>query len=144
MLALPKLDTSAQHIPFFAISTAFLSNLYSSYYKRVMRFDSAAALFLSFQHRLFYVVMSLARFNLYANSYSFLLMRSRRAWHWYVEVGALLSFWSWYGALVYGIGNWTAALVYVLVSHVVASPLHVQVCFSLSIRLFEPVLTAAF
>lgn len=107
-----------------------------------MRFDGAAALFLSIQHRLFYLVMSLARFNLYANSYIFLLKRARRVWHWYIEVGALLAFWSWYGALVYGIGNWKTALVYVLVSHVVPSPLHVQVRFCL--RLPKPVLTTVF
>lgn len=98
-----------------------------------MHYDGAAALFLSLQHRLFYIVMSLARFNLYANSYTFLLMRARGVWHWYVEVGALLVFWTCYGAVVYGTGDWKTMLAYVLVSHVVSSPLHVQVHFSLGL-----------
>ncbi|KAF8592037.1 fatty acid/sphingolipid desaturase [Ramaria rubella] len=126
----PSHDPDIQHIPFFAISTTFLNSLYSSYYKRIMHFDGAAALFLSLQHRLFYVVMSLARFNLYANSYGFLLMRARRVWHWYVEVAALATFWAWYGCVLYGIGNWKMALVYILISHIVPSPLHVQIVLS--------------
>lgn len=133
--------TPRQHIPFFAISPAFLRNLYSSYYKRIMAFDGAAALFLSLQHRLFYIVMSLARFNLYANSYDFLLKRARRVWHWYVEIGAIFAFWAWYGSLLYGIGNWKPALVYLLVSHVVPSPLHVQVCTHPKPRFFPLLLT---
>lgn len=116
-----------QHIPFFAISAAFLDSLYSSYYKRIMRFDGAAALFLSLQHRLFYVVMSLARFNLYANSYGFLLKHGRRSWHWYLEVTALAAFWTWYSCMLLGIGSWKTAIAYALISHIVPSPLHVQV-----------------
>ncbi|KAF8499438.1 delta 8-sphingoloid desaturase protein [Gautieria morchelliformis] len=126
----PSHDPDIQHIPFFAISTAFLGNLYSSYYKRIMPFDAPAALLLSAQHRLFYLVMSLARFNLYANSFAFLLFRARRVWHWYLEVAALLAFWSWYASLLYGIGNWKSVFIYILVSHVVPSPLHVQIVLS--------------
>jgi delta8-fatty-acid desaturase len=102
-----------------------------------MVFDGAAALFLSVQHRLFYIVMSLARFNLYANSYGFLLKRgfNRRAWHWYAEVGALVVFWTWYARMLLGIGSWKTALAYILISHIVPSPLHVQV------RSFEFVMT---
>jgi delta8-fatty-acid desaturase len=92
------------------------------------------------QHRLFYLIMALARFNLYSNSYLFLLIRARRVWHWYLEVAALLAFCSWYGFLLYGIGNWKSVFVYVLVSHVVPSPLHVQVCPRL--RLSSAVLTS--
>lgn len=40
-----------------------------------MKFDEASKVLLSIQHRLYYVVMSLARFNLYANSYAFLYKR---------------------------------------------------------------------
>ena len=49
-----------------------MTNLWSSYYKRVMKFDAFAKVFLVVQHKLFYVVMSLARFNLYVQSYGYL------------------------------------------------------------------------
>ncbi|KAF8528014.1 fatty acid/sphingolipid desaturase [Hysterangium stoloniferum] len=126
----PSHDPDIQHIPFFAISPVFLKGLWSSYYKRVMAFDGAASLFLKVQHRIFYVVMSMARFNLYANSYGFLAIRARRTWDWYAEVGSLIAFWSWYGTMLYGIGSWKTALVYLLISHIVTSPLHIQIVLS--------------
>ena len=127
-------DPDIEHLPFFAISPHFLSNLYSSYYKRIMPFDFAAKVFLRIQHKLFYLVMSLARFNLYRLSYSY-LYNSRHAsikarggrWSWWGEIIGITVFWTWYGALIWGTGSWQDALLYMLVSHVVPSPLHVQV-----------------
>lgn len=103
-----------------------------------MVFDRFAAFFISLQHKLFYVVMAFARFNLYANSYSFLFHKawdSKRArggrWAWSLEILGLVFFWSWYGSILYGCGSWKMALAYLMVSHVVTSPLHVQVCYLL-------------
>lgn len=127
-------DPDIQHLPFFAISPHFISNLYSSYYKRILPFDFAARIFLRIQHQLFYVVMSLARFNLYRLSYAF-LFNSRNAnvkarggrWSWWAEVIGLAVFWTWYSAVLLGTGSWTNALQYLLISHIVTSPLHIQV-----------------
>jgi delta8-fatty-acid desaturase len=99
-----------------------------------MVFDRFAAFFISLQHKLFYIVMAFARFNLYANSYSFLFKsawntkgpRGRR-WAWRLEIFGLIFFWTWYGSILYGCGSWGKALAYLMVSHVVTSPLHVQV-----------------
>jgi sphingolipid 8-(E)-desaturase len=127
-------DPDIEHIPWFAISPAFFHSLWSSYYKRIMSFDHFASFVISLQHKLFYIVMAFARFNLYANSYSFLFRKAfdtRRArggrWAWRLEIIGLVFFWSWYGALLVGCGSWTKALCYLVVSHVVTSPLHVQV-----------------
>jgi sphingolipid 8-(E)-desaturase len=99
-----------------------------------MVFDHFAKLFLALQHRLFYVVMSLGRFNLYVNSYTYLYRKAfdtKRArggnWAWRLEITGLIFFWTWFGRVLYGCGTWQKALAYVLVSHVVTSPLHVQV-----------------
>ena len=45
----PTHDPDIQHIPFFAISPAFLNSLYSTYYDRVMRFDGASKFLLAVQ-----------------------------------------------------------------------------------------------
>lgn len=127
-------DPDIEHMPFFAISPAFLESLWSSYYKRVLRLDQFSKIVLSMQHRLFYVIMAFARFNLYANSYSFLYQKAfdtKRArggnWAWRLEVAGIIFFWTWFGSVLYGCGSWQKAVAYLLVSHIVTSPLHVQV-----------------
>ncbi|CDO71652.1 hypothetical protein BN946_scf184911.g123 [Trametes cinnabarina] len=133
----PTHDPDIQHLPFFAISPVFLNSLWSSYYKREMTFDAFGKLFVSMQHKLFYVVLSLARFNLYANSYGYLAntaFEPRRfrggRWWWWAEIACLGLFFVWFGALLRGCGTWRRALVYLLVSHIAASPVHVQIVLS--------------
>ncbi|KAF8971393.1 delta 8-sphingoloid desaturase protein [Flammula alnicola] len=133
----PSHDPDIEHIPFFAISPAFLQSLWSSYYKRTMPFDRFAKLFLSIQHRLFYIIMAFARFNLYRNSYVYLYQKyfdTKRArggyWAWRSEVAGIVFFWIWYGRVLYGCGSWQTALAYLVVSHVMTSPLHVQIVLS--------------
>ncbi|KAF8642336.1 hypothetical protein AX16_009605 [Volvariella volvacea WC 439] len=133
----PSHDPDIEHLPFFAISPAFLSSLWSSYYKRTMHFDRFAKIFISIQHKLFYIVMLFARFNLYALSYTFLYQKaweSKRArggnWAWTLEIVGLIFFWSWFGSVLYGCGSWQRALSYLLVSHITTSPLHVQIVLS--------------
>lgn len=137
-LNIPSSDPDIQHLPFFAISPVFFNSLYSSYYKRVLPFDGFSRIFVTLQHKLFYVVMSLARFNLYRLSYTFLAKHAfqpKRAkgarWWWWGEIFCLGLFYCWYGALLRGIGSWPRALLYLLISHVIPSPLHVQVRISI-------------
>lgn len=74
------------------------------------------------------------RFNLYFLSYDFIAKNAfKRAkarggkWAMRLEILGLVLFWSWFGAILYGCGTWKKALMYLLVSHIVTSPLHVQV-----------------
>jgi delta8-fatty-acid desaturase len=121
-------------MPFLAISPVFFSSLWSSYYKRTMPFDAFARRLLALQHRIFYFAMAFGRFNLYVNSYTFLWQKAfdtKRArggwWAWRLEMAGIVFFWAWFGSLLYGCGTWQRALVYLVISHVVTSPLHVQV-----------------
>lgn len=105
--------------------------LWSSYYRRVLYFDAAARVLLRFQHKLYYVIMSLARFNLYALSYSFLLLRARRDRWFALECAGLVCFWTWFGAgVLRALPSWGLVVGYLLVSHVCASPVHVQIVLS--------------
>ena len=99
-----------------------------------MIFDIFGKIFISIQHKLFYVIMSLARFNLYVQSYTFLgktAFQAPRAeggrWWWWTEIFCLVLFYCWYGAVLVGTGSWKNALLFLLISNVVPSPLHVQV-----------------
>lgn len=127
-------DPDIEHLPFLAVSTAFFNSLWSTYYKRTMLFDRFSAVLISIQHKLFYVLLAFGRFNLYANAYRFLIRQAfdtRKArggrWSWWLEVIGVAFFWCWFGALLKGCGSWTNAFIYLIVSHVVTSPLHVQV-----------------
>jgi len=81
--------------------------------------------------------MSLARFNLYRLSYRHLWItrndpskaRGGR-WAWWLEVFALVGFLFWYGRVLRGCGSWQTGLMYLLVSNMVPSPLHVQIVLS--------------
>ena len=53
-----------QHLPFFALSSRFFKNLYSTFYKATMVFDNALTKFLiSVQHYTFLPMMLVARFG---------------------------------------------------------------------------------
>ncbi|KZT30664.1 delta 8-sphingoloid desaturase protein [Neolentinus lepideus HHB14362 ss-1] len=133
----PSHDPDIQHLPFFACSPAFLNNLYSSYYKFVFPMDFLARLVIPFQHKLFYLIMSLARFNLYRLSYTFLWKQRNNKKRvrgglmtWRLEIIGMCVFWWWFSRVLIGCGTWKKALWYLLVSNVVASPLHVQIVLS--------------
>ncbi|KAF8269359.1 fatty acid/sphingolipid desaturase [Lactarius quietus] len=120
----PSHDPDIQHLPFFAITPAFFKSLYSSYYKRELTFDRFAQSVITAQHRLFYIIMSLARFNLYRLSYLHLWITRREPskarggrWAWWLEVFALCGFFVWYGGVVRGCGSWQKCLMYLLVTH---------------------------
>jgi hypothetical protein len=47
----PEHDPDIQHIPFFAITTAYFSNLFSTYYNHVKTFDGFSRFMVKHQHR---------------------------------------------------------------------------------------------
>lgn len=139
----PEHDPDIQHMPFFAISAKFLVQespsgrnkgqvgLWSSYYRRVLAYDLPSRLLLTVQHKVYYFVMSLGRFNLYANSYGFLALKARRdKWFW-IESTGLLVFWYWFAYLYLGaMPTWSTRIAALMISHIVTSPLHVQIVLS--------------
>ncbi|KAJ7630875.1 delta 8-sphingoloid desaturase protein [Roridomyces roridus] len=133
----PVHDPDIEHLPFIAITPAFFDSLWSTYYKRTLHFDRFAHFFVQLQHRIFYLVLLLARFNLYANSYPFLVRwafdtkRTRGAfWAWGLEIAGIAFFWYWFGCVMAGTGSWRNALLYLIVSHVAAAPVHIQIVLS--------------
>ena len=133
----PEHDPDIEHMPFFAISHRFLGSLRSTYYGHVMHYDAAARFFISLQHRLYYIILLFGRFNLYRLSWIHILAgqgprKGAAAWHRWLELAGQIFFWVWFG---YGIlyrsidTNWQR-LVFVLVSHAVTTPVHVQITLS--------------
>jgi cytochrome b involved in lipid metabolism len=124
-------DPDIQHVPFLAVSSDFFKNLTSKYYNRTMKFDSVAKWFISSQHFWFYPVMMLARFNLYAQSYIFILagpgsLSKERNY----ELASLIFFATWLTYLLTFTASFGHAILFLLVSHAVAGIVHVQICIN--------------
>lgn len=130
-------DPDIQHMPFFAISHRFFQSLRSTYYDRIMEYDVVARFAVQYQHYLYYPILTLGRFNLYRLTWEYLLLgqapkKGPAAWHRYLELLGQVFFWTWFG---YGIVYRTiptnlSRLAFVLVSHAVTMPLHVQITLS--------------
>lgn len=133
----PEHDPDIQHMPFFAITHRYFEDLRSTYYDRVLTYDAVAQFTLKFQHYLYYPLLCFGRFNLYRLSWEYLLTGQAPSkgpawWHRHVEIVGQISFWLWFGyCLIYrSLPTNSARLTYVLVSHLVAAPVHLQIVLS--------------
>lgn len=133
----PEHDPDIEHIPFFAISHRFFDSLWSTYYDRTMELDAVAKVTLKIQNWTYYPIMALARFNLYRLSWEYLLKgqapkKGPAWWHRHLEAVGQVFFWYWfvYGILYKTLPDWNTRLVYLMISHIVPSPLHVQITLS--------------
>lgn len=133
----PEHDPDIEHMPLFAVSHRLLGNLRSTYYNKVMSYNAVAKFLLRIQTWTYYPLLALARFNLYRLSWDYLIMgrgptKGPAAWHRYLEFTGQIFFWIWFGyGIVYNTlpDNWTR-FMYVMVSHITSSPLHVQIVLS--------------
>ncbi|KZM18377.1 Sphingolipid 8-(E)-desaturase [Ascochyta rabiei] len=133
----PEHDPDIQYIPIFAVTHRFLEGLTTTYYERVMEYDAAAKLLVRIQHYTYYPIMLFARFNLYRLSLEYLLggkgpKKGPAWWHRYFEMVGMIVFWTWYG---YGVVYKTmpdnfSRFWFVIISHALTSPLHVQITLS--------------
>ncbi|GAM85734.1 hypothetical protein ANO11243_037420 [Dothideomycetidae sp. 11243] len=133
----PEHDPDIEHMPFFAISHRFFDSLRSTYYDRIMTYDPFAKFMIKYQHYLYYPVLTFGRFNLYRLSWEYLILglgprKGPAWWHRWFEIGGQFFFWYWFGyQLVYkSIPSAWGRFVFVMVSHMVTAPLHVQITLS--------------
>jgi delta8-fatty-acid desaturase len=133
----PEHDPDIQYIPFFSITHRFMESLTTTYYEWVMEYDAFAKIMIRIQHYTYYPIMLFARFNLYRLSWMYLVLgkgpkKGPAWWHRYFEIVGMAVFWAWYG---YGVvyksipDNWSR-FWFVLISHALTSPLHVQITLS--------------
>ena len=134
----PEHDPDIQHIPFFAISSQFFASLRSTYYDRNMELGTVAGFFIKHQHYLYYPILLMGRFNLYRLAWSYLLdpaqspRKGSAWWHRYLEMTGQVFFWYWFGyrTLYLSVPTWSSRIAFLLVSHMVTAPLHVQLTLS--------------
>ncbi|CAK9437909.1 uncharacterized protein LODBEIA_P22870 [Lodderomyces beijingensis] len=133
----PVHDPDIQHLPFFAVSVRLFGDVYSTYYDKVLWFDSFAKKLIPIQHYMYYPILCFGRFNLYRLSWTYLLggegpMKGRAAWFRYFEIAGLSFFFYWFFYLLVCKsidGGWNR-FNYVLVSHFATMLVHVQITLS--------------
>ncbi|KAH7523821.1 hypothetical protein FEM48_Zijuj06G0052600 [Ziziphus jujuba var. spinosa] len=123
-------DPDLQHIPLFAVSSKFFSSLTSCFYERKLNFNSVARFLVSYQHWTFYPVMGIARFNLYAQSFLYLLANTKKVPNKGQEILGLAVYWIWFPLLVFCLPSWGERLMFVVVSFNVTGIQHVQFCLN--------------
>lgn len=133
----PDHDPDIQHLPFFAVSHRFFEGLFSTYYRRVLPYDAVARALIPLQNWLYYPILCFGRFNLYRLSWEHLALglgpkRGIAWWHRWLEICGMIVFWYWFGyQLLYKSipTNWDR-FAFVMISHIVTMPLHVQITLS--------------
>jgi len=121
-------DPDVQHLPVLAVSDKFFSSLYSFYHERRMIFNQASRLIVSYQHIFFYPLMAVARFNLYLQSWMYMLFVNGKFQTVELALTTCWACWTFY-FLSFSI-SWRIAVAVLLVSHIVAGILHVQIVLS--------------
>ena len=123
-------DPDIQHLPFLAVDEGILGKFFSAYHGKWFVHDAAARFFVSYQHYLYYVVMGVARFNLYVQGILHLIFDAANE-HRKLEVATVFAFFAWFGTmLTYALSTWQERVAYLLVSHALAGVLHVQITLS--------------
>ena len=133
----PEHDPDIEHMPFFAISHRFFESLKSTYYDRIMTYDPFAKFVIRHQHYLYYPVLLFGRFNLYRLSWEYLILglgpkKGPAWWHRWFELAGQIFFWYWFGYLVVykSIPTASGRWAFVMISHMITAPLHVQITLS--------------
>jgi delta8-fatty-acid desaturase len=128
----PHHDPDIQHLPVFAADKIFMDSIFSTYHDRSMPFDFICKLIIPYQHHLYFLINGFARFLLYGLSWAFVIRgHKQEASKWrLLEFVGMATFLVWYSALTCQFNTVAESLVFVLVSHVAASILHLQINIS--------------
>jgi len=150
-------DPDIQHLPLMCFEERMADNLWSAYHGRFMPLDDIARAIVPYQHIYFYPVMAVARFNLYIQSLIYIFdtrpflqkdekseeiidentgqVKEKYAWprapviFWIGQVVSLAGYY-YSGYCILSSLNLLSAIICLVVSHVAAGILHVQILIS--------------
>eukprot|EP00040_Diaphanoeca_grandis_P004838 m.30317 g.30317 ORF g.30317 m.30317 type:complete len:502 (-) comp16259_c0_seq1:592-2097(-) len=122
-------DPDIQHLPFLAVHEKFFDSVYSFYHMRELTYNAFSRFFVSYQHWLYVLIMSLARWNLYVQSFLHLHkhpeIKNRK-----IEFACMIAFFSWVTALAMTLPTWADFCLFVMVANATSGILHIQITIS--------------
>lgn len=122
-------DPDIQHLPVFAVDNRFFQKFHSIYWDHTIKFDKLSQFFVSFQHLLFYPIMTISRALLHVQSIIHVLTHENCP-NRFREFCGLMVFWSWWLTLCSMLPSWSSLAVFYYVTSVGVSLIHVQICLS--------------
>ncbi|KAL7409821.1 fatty acid desaturase-domain-containing protein [Mrakia frigida] len=121
-------DPDVQQLPFLALNKGSLNNLWSTRYKEYKLFDKIAEYAVRVQHMTYYCLLSVGRFNLCILSYQHLAIYAHKDKMWAFELTCLAGFFTWFGGIILGqMPSWKLRAMFLVVSFMTASPLHLMI-----------------
>jgi len=126
-------DPDIQHLPFFAVSEAYFSSVFSKYHDWALRYGGIEQFMVGNQHLLYLPIMAVARVNLYVQSILYvcgLNSHTHPVQMRLEEAVSLVGFFGWMTWLCSYSPSWGQMLLLLGVSHALAGILHVQITIS--------------
>jgi len=125
-------DPDIQHFPIMAVNPKCIEKpFWSTYHNRLMVMDKLTKFFVSNQHLIFFPLMMVARFNLYAQSWILVCNHKQvKMYNRALEACSLSIFMTWLLSVALCMNTWTESVAWVLVSHAVGGLLHIQIVIS--------------
>lgn len=139
LTSLQEHDPDIQNVPLFATSPAFFKSIRSTYYDFTFVWDKVAEIMVPYQRYTYYPIMGIARFNLYLLSWLHVMSKkssslggSKAWWIRPTEIAFMSCYWFIFGycLLWRTLPTWTIRVLFVLLSHIITMPLHVQITLS--------------
>jgi len=109
-------DPDIQHLPIIAITEKYFNNIKSMFHNKILPFDAFGKFFVPMQHHLYYPIMGVSRFNLYAQSI-LLHFRDEVIPFRVLDLLSIIFYWSWHIALLSQLSSFSRVFIYVFFSH---------------------------
>lgn len=123
-------DPDIQHLPVLAISEKFFKGIFSEFHQLKFPFDKVSRMFVSYQHWVYYPILTVSRFNMHAQSLVHVLMHPSAEKTRTYELVSLTIFWCWWVYMLSFLPSWGSLALFYYLTHVVVSLIHIQICLS--------------
>ena len=124
-------DQDIQDLPVLAVTPDFFNDVYSTFHKRVLKFNWVSKLLIPIQHWNYVpLLMVFGRPNLYLKSILYLLNPEEIVEWRNLEIFGMIMFFKWYSLLVSFIPSTDLCFLYLCISHFFMGILHVQITAS--------------
>jgi fatty acid desaturase len=124
-------DPNIQHMPILAVDEKIFKKPYwHTYRKKIILMNKLSKFLISYQHYIFYPLVLLGRFNIYIQQFKYLIYKSNNNIYRNIELCLISCFLLWVSYIVYIMPSYIMGIQWLLISHIIAGILHIQIILS--------------